>query len=682
MQPPPKGQFQAGVPVQQASGYDPKAQAIGNLGQAVKQSGDLALELQKEQDRQYLTDAEIIMRREAGRIANELATTMDPTQHYSKAKDKFDSVVKGILQKGDFRPSFQNELQGRLNMFTSAKLEKIAHDAKVMQLENGKMLHIAKAKSFQADGDFDGARNVLDEGVGTYWPEEYAKAKKLEIDRMERNEELYVIAKEGKPELFDKEEFKSESDRDKWKSIAKEQNRKTTIAKADQVFEDIIGGKDITVEDIEKMEDLKPSVRQKLKNTILDLHDDEMRQMMKDPAYRDQVRGEVAALIANYNPSGEDFDNDFVEIRNKIELLPSGPLKSEFIGQLGNIRAGKEREIKDVRDWTMAQVDEAYKEGKLGVKAPEEPKGRTIKSYLASGDLLRNEDNLVKFGFKDEHAAEIVKAAIAEDEKDKTYKGQSSEYLFQKYYYDGGEATGDYSYRLRAAYEALIGGAGPSAVVIDPADQKAYESKVQDFENDSFGMYGRAKSEVADFLKMNPSPSMEKATEFLKGLKVNIEAGATNSDWLKDKPKPMTGKEVSSVDLPSKLAPLADDFVKYGKQYGVDPRFLSAISRLETANGTSSAFRNKNNAMGVSNAKGPISFSSASQSIERMARVLSSKKGPYGRATTLKEIARIYAPPGAGNDPNGTNSYWPRGVAKYLRQMGIEDPYNQSFVAR
>ena len=135
-----------------------------------------------------------------------------------------------------------------------------------------------------------------------------------------------------------------------------------------------------------------------------------------------------------------------------------------------------------------------------------------------------------------------------------------------------------------------------------------------------------------------------------------------------------TGQSEPSPDwaqkLPEPMRHLGPAFEKYGKQYKLDPRFLAAISMLETGSGTSKAFKNKNNAMGVSDSKGPIGFGSADQSIERMARVLASDTGPYKGARTIAEIGKIYAPPGAGNDPNGTNGHWPSGVSKFYQQLG------------
>lgn len=123
--------------------------------------------------------------------------------------------------------------------------------------------------------------------------------------------------------------------------------------------------------------------------------------------------------------------------------------------------------------------------------------------------------------------------------------------------------------------------------------------------------------------------------------------------------------------LPASLAPFAADFEAAGAKYGVDPKVLAAISMHETANGTSSAFKNKNNAMGVSNASGPVAMDSVPASIERMARLLgSTESGPYKNASTVGEIAGVYAPVGAGNDPRNLNQYWTRGVSENLRKLG------------
>ena len=135
---------------------------------------------------------------------------------------------------------------------------------------------------------------------------------------------------------------------------------------------------------------------------------------------------------------------------------------------------------------------------------------------------------------------------------------------------------------------------------------------------------------------------------------------------------------VQEQKMPEPLSNFSGAFSKYGQQYGVDPNLLAAIAIHETGGGKSSAFRNKNNVMGVSNTKGPISFNNPEESIERMARLIgqgiNENKGPYAGVTDIESLANIYAPVGAGNDPRGLNQYWAnsvKGIYESL-QMGGE----------
>lgn len=122
--------------------------------------------------------------------------------------------------------------------------------------------------------------------------------------------------------------------------------------------------------------------------------------------------------------------------------------------------------------------------------------------------------------------------------------------------------------------------------------------------------------------------------------------------------------------LPPNLAPYASTFEEAGAKYGIDPKFLAAISMHETGNGTSPAFRNKNNAMGISDASGPTAQSSVEDSIFKMARSLARPGGHYEGRNTIPDIGAKYAPKGAGNDPRGLNKFWADGVAQNYAALG------------
>ena len=127
---------------------------------------------------------------------------------------------------------------------------------------------------------------------------------------------------------------------------------------------------------------------------------------------------------------------------------------------------------------------------------------------------------------------------------------------------------------------------------------------------------------------------------------------------------------------------LKSSFEKAGSKYNVDPAFLMAIAIMETGHGKSSAFRNKRNAMGVTDKKTVRTFTNVEDSINHMAKTLANPNGPYKGLTTVDEIAKEYSPVGADNDVNGTNNQWPKIVKKLMKQLNREDVDNLTVVTR
>lgn len=141
--------------------------------------------------------------------------------------------------------------------------------------------------------------------------------------------------------------------------------------------------------------------------------------------------------------------------------------------------------------------------------------------------------------------------------------------------------------------------------------------------------------------------------------------------------KPNPNNTLNVGALPSGLQPYAQAFIDAGKQYNIDPNFLAAISWEETGGGTSKAFTQGNNAMGISNINGPIyGFPSVEASIFQQAATLAKPNGPYAGATTIGEIGKIYAPAGAANDFLGTNGGWAADVSVLYSKITGKNPEN------
>lgn len=95
-----------------------------------------------------------------------------------------------------------------------------------------------------------------------------------------------------------------------------------------------------------------------------------------------------------------------------------------------------------------------------------------------------------------------------------------------------------------------------------------------------------------------------------------------------------------------------------------------AISKHETANYTSSLFKNNNNIGGLYNGNAGKFFSYTSVEDGIDAYVGNLKRGYFDKGlTTIETIQKKYAPINATNDPTGLNEHWVSGVTYYYNQL-------------
>jgi hypothetical protein len=287
-----------------------------------------------------------------------------------------------------------------------------------------------------------------------------------------------------------------------------------------------------------------------------------------------------------------------------------------------------------------------------------------------------------------------VRATVPDD-----YAGEVTQLIHQKFGTKAPEMTVRDPIKrmvtktISAKFKADLGpmeGALKQALAVDAAGtsettkaaQDAYNKKEQEIIEDQTDI----ELQMEDFYRANPNPTQQQT---MKELNRILPQGTLIRalEGLNDAPAPgaqgaigpqgAAGASVKQfVDtptlpekLPAPLRPHSQDYIDAGREYGVDPRFLAAISIFETGGGTSSAFKNKNNAMGISNSKGPTAQESVRDSIFKMAKALTKSDGYYAKARTIDEIGAIYSPPGAGNDPHGTNSEWPSSVKAIYKNL-------------
>lgn len=127
----------------------------------------------------------------------------------------------------------------------------------------------------------------------------------------------------------------------------------------------------------------------------------------------------------------------------------------------------------------------------------------------------------------------------------------------------------------------------------------------------------------------------------------------------------------------SPLRRYTNDFIRVGAKYGIDPRFLVAISGIET--GFAKAGSGLKNPFGWNSTR---PYASVPGLIEEIGRGLANPKGYYSGKNTIDAIGAVWAPPGASNDPRGTNGGWPAAVRQFYRELGGNPGANVKGLAR
>lgn len=133
----------------------------------------------------------------------------------------------------------------------------------------------------------------------------------------------------------------------------------------------------------------------------------------------------------------------------------------------------------------------------------------------------------------------------------------------------------------------------------------------------------------------------------------------------KEENKAPEPKECVLDSVSCKIKEVADE-------YNIDWKMAVAISKHETGNYTSYAFKSLNNVGGMMYWDGTKSalqsFKSLDEGIEKYIRNL--KYNYYDKGlTTFKTIQQKYAPIGADNDDRNLNQYWVKGVTKYYNLL-------------
>jgi hypothetical protein len=426
MKAPSKQQFRAGNPIQTASGNSHLTSAIGTAAGAVDRAANLALSLQKEQEKQDLGEAELEMTR-ATRRANDaiLQNRYSPGEHVEKAAEILKSARAGILNKGKHSAKFRNEMERRTDLFIEGKLAKIGTDAKLMQVENGKRLQLARAQNYRLEGQYGKEREVFQEGIGVYWPKEDAEIRAMESERFERQQGVDLMRIQDPFELKKQMRTNKFGFNDLEWEREKEKNQRAVVAKQREIFTETLNDivEDPALSDdyiLGQAENLTPIGKEKLTEFANDKRDMETQKLFRSEDYQRSLVADLTRVIIDMDPGDIYNTDDELEILRGLETIID-PVQKKLLKRSYENRFSTEAQE------TGAKYDNGLKvlnshfsllEGQIAKPDPIE-KTRTIRDHISDG-FLQDSEKLQSLGFSEDQIKEIVEA---EEDTDSSFFG-------------------------------------------------------------------------------------------------------------------------------------------------------------------------------------------------------------------------------------------------------------------
>ena len=648
---------------------DAPYRALGALGNAIADAGGvigaLARKRQEALDRNERDKADLAFLERQAAFQDWQGSTEGQTSPHLWAT-RWDDTITGFQPFGEKSPISREARDAYSLDFQKASLGyrmRLADQANAQIFDTAKRGAMTKARTAYGSGDAKAGDAFLDEAVASGfmydWQAAAEKQAGHEAATAKQDEDAFqghLALAIGDPDGWLADESTPEGVSVVVKARLDEAARgarRNGIADAAMEIRDQIATGDISVaEQIDNLQDkrLSPSLREEMKDAVRKSNDVQHQRWVEENRQFNFVR--MRKEVDAYDPASDPDGVRFQALSLAVTRDLPQDLRAEVGGQLDSkFRGLKSEPPRGVTAMVRRVADSLFDEGKFG-----QWKGRV--DAEAAG-LLGDTRWMKQVGISSADRAAIDGA---------TTQARKVE-LFRQAWKSVDASTED---KRKAMADFEIGDREKVERLLDGATDETAKRQ-------AMAVQARMERQMDEWLKANPGATEEQALEKFQefapagvraGVLFEMQRARSGSASSPRAANPRGFREAPDLrqKLPGPLQAHAQDFIDAGRETGLDPKFLAAIAMFETGDGTSSAFRNKKNAMGISDANGPVSQASVRESIFRQARTLARSEGPYSGADTIEAIGAIYAPPGAGNDPKATNHLWPRGVReKYSR---------------
>ena len=150
-------------------------------------------------------------------------------------------------------------------------------------------------------------------------------------------------------------------------AMAKQLHLTETEFTRQQVYGDILSGKVTTPEQIDaRTARLNPGVAVRLKEELSLRVDRQEAARLRTPEVQKELAGGISSRLMAYSLDAEDYDTGFTGIATDIGRLVDGPVKEQFMKELGDAREGKQRQIRTRADLYLKAIDDEWADHGFG----------------------------------------------------------------------------------------------------------------------------------------------------------------------------------------------------------------------------------------------------------------------------------------------------------------------------
>lgn len=510
--------------------------AIAQIGRGLaavgKTTGDISNTIQAAENAATVSAALRSLSESQAAFEQSLLTDHDHTNYGTRLESEVIGPARSLITP-DMPPAVRSELTERVANWESDMRIRTGKAASSTAISRARHELELTRDAFVENGDLDGYLSHLN---NQEWmtPEErqleathatrLADSRRVEMD-IQRNPASWL---EANPEPPDNPAKLAQ-----WNArrrLATGELRRITGDAIDEANDLIVQGK-LSPEMVEShFGDLRPTVREQIKEQAERWQNGQIQAELNDPEFQTTLTGQIHQQILDYDPEQSGtFDEDLVSIENSMASLADGPAKDMFAEMLKTKREGKRLEVKTVRQAAIRRLNEARTKGTFGDTSKPEPERLTIGDFADSG-FFKDLDKIHSTGIDYETAKDIAGKPTLKERMD----------LFRSAYQERDREADVWAdpYTLKFA-EAIRDGKGVSSTFdtrISHDDELDFDHRIA-AEADA---YGSALQDLSEWLSLTPSPTLDQVTEKLQSIGVQADRQTLRSSIIPQRPESVT----------------------------------------------------------------------------------------------------------------------------------------------